>query len=590
MKKKTLFTYVIGITCVTILLFVAITRFPNQNNPLISQGASGALIDGDAVANETSAENRQCSAQPLDVLTYQVTADIEVSQTETAVYTSHLQFELEMYEQAGEPFTAGFVHNIHINEGFGDLETQAVYFTTQYEQAKQFTRFTELDLLGLPANNPLQFISQVLKNLSIAPDQHALLFTYDPWQKQYIYRSHGHFVERLEMNAQVTRPDAGNAWIATMGDDCFPETIFAKESHSVTGEMQYQYVLSLKRTPSIDGKKKNLSLPIHSLSNAQHPWKAKALSQAELNPTINNTQQMWESVHGFKTNQRVGELIQAARHMIEELPAEKLADVLLDETFSDSSKRDLIFGLGISDHPLSESYLMDTMKALPQSLSSQSDLQKVRIMVAMAGNGHASEAGFQFLLDLSRSNNGPAENTTNISGANNTSLSNTSPSSLAGNNQQQKANTNVAANALINLGTMAAKLEQKGQLKPVLRDALVGSISQSLDSFNRSSSAIYAIGNAKLEGFNEALQTKLHSAQTRERYAAGTVLAQQPEMYNALLSHLRTEPSDLVATAIINGIEKNKLSSEQLARLNDISLSATDERRTIIDRLLQNES
>ena len=158
-------------------------------------------------------------------------------------------------------------------------------------------------------------------------------------------------------------------------------------------------------------------------------------------------------------------------------------------------------------------------------------------MVALSGNGKVSEQGFQMLANLAEDAN---------------------------------ESNNVRNNALINLGSTLQQLKNQGQDSARLQNQLVSSLSKAIAGDN-ASSAILAAGNAKLSDLNAQIAAKLSSSNNKERYAAASILARNPDYNDDLLLHLSNEPSDLVNYAILTNLDSSSLSNQQKDRLREIA-------------------
>jgi hypothetical protein len=148
---------------------------------------------------------------------------------------------------------------------------------------------------------------------------------------------------------------------------------------------------------------------------------------------------------------------------------------------------------------------------------------------------------------------------------------------------------NVRRNALISMGSTVSQMQSQG------KD--VSSISYSLDEEivshmqdNDSSSAIFSAGNAGLDNLSDEVTdgvvAKLQSSNQKERYAAARVLSADSRYYDTLIDHLASESSVLVATTIVSGLNEDQLTGVQRSRLREISLSASEEVRDMIEKLL----
>jgi hypothetical protein len=212
--------------------------------------------------------------------------------------------------------------------------------------------------------------------------------------------------------------------------------------------------------------------------------------------------------------------------------------------------------LSLSGHDEVESYIIDSLASLSnlgQKGDTTLDLQKVRLMVALSTNGKVSEQGFQALASLAKD-------------------STESP--------------NVRNNALINLGSSLRQLESNGLNSAGLKEQLSASLSLAMQE-KEASSAILAAGNAHLTSLDDEIFAKLSSHNSKERYAAGSVLSRNPNYTDDMITHLRNEPSDLVSHAIISNLDKTQLTSQQLQDLTEIAAMASPDLASVINHLVK---
>ena len=81
--------------------------------------------------------------------------------------------------------------------------------------------------------------------------------------------------------------------------------------------------------------------------------------------------------------------------------------------------------------------------------------------------------------------------------------------------------------------------------------------------------------------------SKLSSSNSKERYAAATVLARNPDYNDDLIQHLSSEPSDLVNYAILSNLDATNLSRQQKDRLLDSSSDTSPDITKVIHQLIQ---
>jgi hypothetical protein len=229
-----------------------------------------------------------------------------------------------------------------------------------------------------------------------------------------------------------------------------------------------------------------------------------------------------------------------------------LASSILDPTLAATSIRDFSFGVVISGRDEAENYLINVLNDLPVGAGDQVDINKVRLMVAISGNGKITESGFASLEGVL---NNPAES------------------------------NNVKSNALINMGSVVTQLDNNEQNTQHLKESLTKTVTKQMDTGN-SAAAILAAGNAKLDTLDDAYLTKLASGSAKERYAAGTVLGRNEQHYDALITHVASEESNLVVNAIVNSLNAKSLSAEQAEKIQKIANQNTGDKGNILQSLL----
>ena len=376
--------------------------------------------------------------------------------------------------------------------------------------------------------------------------------------------------------ANFTKPKEALAWCLENEAELIIANYLMPEMDGI------EFVIQLRQSPQ------NVSVPvILVITNEQTGFRQKALEAGTsdfINKPIDKTEFMlrvkntlalrssekkldnqtsWLKEEVLKATEEVLDreqeiiyrLTKAAEYLIDNIAADDLADKLINNDFSDSAKRDLAFALGLSGHSDAENYLVDTLSSLSDSSSvgMNSDLQKVRLMVALSGSGQVSEYGFQALDSLAKDPN---------------------------------ESSNVRNNALINLGSTLQQMQNQGQAPAGLADQLISTLNQAIGGEN-SASAILAAGNAKLDNLDQQIMSKLSSSNSKERYAAATVLARNPDYNDDLIQHLSSEPSDLVNYAILSNLDATNLSRQQKDRLLDSSSDTSPDITKVIHQLIQ---
>ena len=147
-------------------------------------------------------------------------------------------------------------------------------------------------------------------------------------------------------------------------------------------------------------------LTLTNFQNINNQWHVKHIHNSAFADAVTSQQHMWDIFNNFTKDKNTARLVKAAEYLIDQVAVDELALALEDDQVSDESKRELAFALSISNHDQAENYLIDTLSALPKTSDDDIELQKVRLMVALSGNGKISE---QTALRLQALANDPSE-------------------------------------------------------------------------------------------------------------------------------------------------------------------------------------
>ncbi|MEH6450336.1 MAG: hypothetical protein V7765_16800 [Oleispira sp.] len=544
---------------VTLAIFVGAFYLYLQTLPT----APPDFVDSDELNSLNNPTPFSCSNNTSFNYAYQVHVDIESVLNDQQIYHSELQFKTQL-SQASDAIIQGIARDININEGQGPIDIKDVFYLSRVAP-QPYAVFTAFNDLGLSEKHPMKILAQLFKALSIGEEGKKYHFAYDSMQRTYSYH---HQQKEVSRNASVTTTNlnklasslqmsgGNNNWNVVLGDDCMPILLHSEERQGITAAGHNGYIKftidAKKISPFTDLSK----LELNNLSNINNLWQVRAVANANFEKPVESEEELWSIIANFSNDKNSAKLIKAAEYLIENISPDSLSQKLITDDLSDSEKRDLAFALSLSGHDDAENYLIESLNQLTSNAINgdiNTDLQKVRLMVALSGNGQVSEQGYQALTSL----------------ANNTDES-----------------SNVRNNALINLGSSLQQMENQGQSPAGLTEQLTTTLSQAL-SGEQASSAILAAGNANLTDLDDAIVAKLSSVNSKERYAAGTVLARNPEHTDTLLSHLQSEPSDLVRYAIISNLDKNELSSQQINRLEDIANTSSEDLARVIRQFIQ---
>lgn len=550
---KTLLKVVLGVS-----VAVAVLGYAGYKLFIYSLPTSAPrLVHATDLQDDQQSQPFSCDPSGEFNYAYSVEITIDSSINNQPVYASSMEFRTQL-QSANDDIVKGVATDIRINEGDGLKDIEPVYFLTRVE-ASQHTVFTAYNDLGLIKQHPLAMISQVLKALSVGEEGEAYLYTYDPLQRTYRYRHQGAQVERASHPSTATFQqlqnlfaDYKNQWSVTLGQDCMPKAVVSVERQGIASSGHGGYIRFRINAERIDNY---MDIPegAHSpLANANQGWDVKQVAQSEFETAVTTREEMWEIIGSFASDKNAARLIKAAQYMIDNVSVEELAAELDKSELADDAKRDLIFGLGISGHDGAEQYLIDAMSALPVGEGAEVDLNKVRMMVAMSGNGKATENAYYYL------------------------------DSVLSNSQESN---NVQSNALINMGSLVTQMANNGQSVDSLQGSLTQRVEENLGSAN-TASAILAAGNADLPGLDKTYAEILATGTAKERYAAATVLARDPVNYGLVISHIGKESSNLVVNAIISNMDVDKISDAQRSQLQQLASQGDADRASIINHFL----
>jgi hypothetical protein len=513
--------------------------------------------------NNKAATPFNCSNKTAFNYAYQVQINIESVLNEKIVYQSKLEFNTQL-SQANDAIIKGIANEIIIDEGQGPINIKDAFYLSRVDP-QPFALFTAFNDLGLAEKHPMKILAQLVKALSVGAADKKYHFAYDSMQRTYNYYHADNIVTRNasattanfnQLSSSLQTFSGNNNWRVILKKDCMPNSLHSQERKSISAAGHTGYIkfdIEAQRIPLYI----NLNnVEINQFSNSNNIWQIKAIASSKFEKLVKNETELWSIVSNFANDKNSAKLIKAAEYLIENINPEDLASKLINDEISDSAKRDLAFALSLSGHNDAENYLIDSLLSL-SSIGSKgdmnTDLQKVRLMVALSGNGQVSEQGFQTLTAL-------AENA----------------------NESE----NIRNNALINLGSTLQQLQNQGQDSAGLSDQLSSSLSQAMEGDN-ASSAILAAGNAKLGNLDPQIIEKLTSSNSKERYAAASILARNPDYTDKLIQHLSAEPSDLVNYAILTNLETKHLSSQQKDTLLDMSTRTSPDITKVIEQIIK---
>lgn len=562
--KKILLVLILLVAAVGAAFYYYISTLPS---------APPEFVDFNEV-NTQPAEVFQCNKGKALKEAYRVTVNVESVLNNQSIYNSKISFDTQL-EQANGRIIQGVASSIKIKELSGNkLNDQTTikdtYFLSRID-ASDYAMFTAFNDLGLSEKHPMKIVGQFLKNLSVGKDNDNYHFAYDSLQRTYRYTHNNKHVTR---DSQVTTAnlnqlantlqsqEKGSSWKIELDDNCLPKTLVSEEYQGISAAGHGGYIkfhIAATRIPSFFDFS-NISLS--NFTNSTNLWKTQDIASSKFEKPVENDAEMWSIFNGFDQSKNTAKLIKAVEFLIDNSTSSELAEYLRQNELTDSSKRDIAFGLSLSNHDNAEAFIIDTLSELntsglatANSVSEQNelDLQQVRLMVALSGSGRISEEGFQTLNNLSK---------------------------------DPQQNANIQNNALINMASSLQQLENQGLSSGSLEDQLNDTLSNAINGDN-AASAILAAGNTDSVNLDAQILTKLSSDNNKERYAAASVLARNSDYNDDLIEHLSNEPSDLVNYAILTNLDSSTLTHQQKTQLESISNSAKPDIQTVIEQLIK---
>ena len=519
------------------------------------------VLAGDPIS--ASGADLRCQPLPLHSA-YQVETQVESRAGDQVLYASTLNFRLHLQQEQGDR-VLGLVSDIQITEQQQPAQPMADMTFLSRAAGADALVFIAFNDLALMPQHPLSIVGQVIKNLSVGVPGHGYRFAYDALQRTYRYDHQTGGVTRSIPVAQggLKAGTLQPVWQVTQDGECLPQSMQAEEIQPLTIGTEEGVIRFRMQAQRVDGARDLTGLNFSAQANRHLFWQTVQVN-ADGQPVaaIGSTEQMWAVFDDFTASKDTARLLSAARYLLENVPVYDLAGQLADPQLNDASRRDLIFALGLVRSAEAEGYLLNLLQALPSD-SDAMELQKVRIMVAVAGNGDVSDQAYRAL------------------------------ETLAG---DASVSANIRNNALINLGTVVQQRAQQGDTANALRDELSATLLQQLQATHTghgsngdASAAIFSAGNAGLleqdAAVLSAVQNKLSAGNAKERYAAATVLSRSAAQYDALIRHMQQEQAVLVNNAILYGLKPAQLSAAQKQNLQTLA-SHKPELQPLIAKLL----
>lgn len=562
--KKILIVLILLTAAISATFYYYISTLPSAPPEFIDAGE----------VNDNIAERFQCSQSPVLREAYRVEIDIESVLNGQTIYSSQINFNTQL-EQANDSIVKGIARDIKIKEQSANKKNHQktikdTYFLSRID-ANPYAIFTAFNHLGLSEKHPMKIIGQLLKNLSVGNDGNNYHYAYDSLQRTYRYT---HNNQQINRDSQVTTANLNqlantlqgqnknSLWQIELDDNCLPKSLTSQEYQGISAAGHSGYIkfhIEAIKIPSFFDLSKT---QMNNYTNSSNNWHAQEIASSKFEKSVSSNTEMWNVFNNFDESKNTAKLTKAVEFLIENSTSDELASHLEQSQLNDTSKRDIAFGLSLSNHDNAEAFIIDTLSSLNASATQGSrsndaqndvDLQQVRLMVALSGSGKISEEGFQALSKLS---------------------------------QDTQQNSNIQNNALINMASSLKQLENQGLSSPVLEEQLTDDLSNAIKGKN-AASAILAAGNSNAVNLDSQILSKLSSPSDKERYAAGSVLARKAEHTDELLNHLNTESSDLVRYAILSNLDKDQLSAQQINSLEDIAINSSPDMAKVIRQMIQ---
>jgi len=515
------------------------------------------FISAEEIDNNQPTVPFQCNQGKELNYACQVQVAVESKLNDQLVYQSAITFKAQL-QQSNDQVIQGIATDINIHEGNKNNTTQDVHFISR-AQATPTVLFSAYDDLGLPEKHPMKILSQFIKAISVGAEDERYHFAYDSMQRTYEYKHQGNKVSRSSSittaNTQAlssTLQSFDDHWQIQLGGDCMPELMSSEERQGIVAAGHGGYIKFSINASRIANYMDLKGIQLSDHSNANNHWAIQEIASSSFENSVSSQGEMWSVIEGFKDSKNTARLIKAADYLIDNINADELASELIGSNLTDETKRDLAFALSLSNHPQAESMILDTLESLPDNQGNAADLQKVRLMVALSGNGQVSSEGYYGLANIAQDTNESA---------------------------------NVRNNALINMASAVQQMDNSGQGNGGLSHDLSEQLRDEIDNGN--ASAILAAGNAGLADLNLQIAESLSSSDSKERFAAASVLAREPEYTDTLIQHLSNESSDLVSNAILSNLNAEQLTSAQKNALNQVAAVASPDIADIIYKLIQ---
>jgi hypothetical protein len=521
-----------------------------------------------AAGDEKKAKIFKCERKDPFATAYRVHTEVESELNQQMIYRSRLDFRLQFQHVDGTKIygaaTDAVISEATVGHDFGEARSvDDVLFMTGVMTGER-TVFTEFNDLALMKQHPMAILSQLLKNLSVGDVGKTYRYGYDQLKREYRYNLSKESNEEMRReilsskfttsSSQALQPQ----WDAALDEMCLPKSLLAKEVLPIASADQSGSLRFIMRAERIDNYLDLSKLTYTAQANQHNTWEVATIQATDFVPKVTSEEEMWDIFQNFSQTRNIASLKRAAEYMVEHVEAEDLANAMAEGELADDVARDMIFALGQTSLAETEDYMLWMLESLPANHDQSTDMQKVRLMVAISGNDQVTDKAYSKLASMAN---------------------------------DDSESTNVRRNALINMGSMVRQMQMQGDDASTIISSLDEEIVSRMQD-NDSSSAIFSAGNAGLKNLSgevtDAVVRKLQSPSQKERYASSWALSNNNDNYDAMINRLANESSALVGTGLVSGLRKDELTGEQLSRLRKISLSTSvpEQVRYEINKLL----
>lgn len=493
-----------------------------------------AFESNSAPQNTISPAQTQCLTNNDFNVAYKVNIDISAHANHTQLYHSTLSFNVQFEKSDHSDKVKLYIKDALFLENQLNKVLQNTIFSAQISHTP-YLSFVAFDTLSMPPKHPLQSTSQLLKALSIGQEGKPNTFKYDQLSKVYTYTHHATSPTR---NTLPKNKQGSDDWHITLDKQCLPITLHSKESQAINfagGDNTLNYEINAERIPNFISL---ADIPLDNQANANHFWTPQDINSKEFAKPVTSLEEMLDLLDTYNEHKSSAKLARGADFIINNLSPLQMSELMLSTELSEDQKRLLAYSMSLTDNPNTENFMLETISNMPTNQGEQTDVQTMRLMVSISSYDNITQQSYDAMQAI---------------------------------NSNAEHSSNIRNNALISMGTMINTLDESQSSG--LSHSFNQFIEQKMDSSEEGRSAILAAGNAKLNSasINQKIINNLNSSDEGRRYASASVLARHEENYDKLINKLASEQSLFVINAIVNNIDKNKLSTFQQQKIREIA-------------------